>query len=130
MARKTVVVSDLSGETIQDGKGAKVRITFDDARSGAIKMDVTADEAKRMGKLAERRHLIPHGVDRRLLFPAGNYPDSKDRESKGDYNGYKARHRALTVTSRHPSATAPVPLTAPYRRASFKNPHRSSKVKV
>ena len=49
MARKTVVVSDLSGEQIQDGKGAKVRITFDDARSGSIEMDVTADEARAMG---------------------------------------------------------------------------------
>ena len=49
MARKTVVVSDLSGETIADGKGAKVRITFDDARSGSIEMDITAEEARAMG---------------------------------------------------------------------------------
>lgn len=49
MARKTVVVSDISGETIEDGKGAKVRITFSDARSGAIELDVTAEEARAMG---------------------------------------------------------------------------------
>jgi hypothetical protein len=49
MARKTVFVSDLSGETIDDGKGAKVRITFEDARSGAIELDVTAEEARAMG---------------------------------------------------------------------------------
>jgi hypothetical protein len=49
VARKTVVVSDLSGEQIQDGKGAKIRITFDDARSGSIEMDLTADEARVMG---------------------------------------------------------------------------------
>jgi hypothetical protein len=49
VARKTVVVSDLSGETIQDGKGAKVRITFDDARSGSLELDVTAEEARAMG---------------------------------------------------------------------------------
>jgi hypothetical protein len=49
VARKTVVVSDLSGEMIPEGKGAKVRITFDDARSGSIEMDVTAEEAKAMG---------------------------------------------------------------------------------
>ena len=30
MARKTVLVSDLSGKEIDDGKGAKVRITFND----------------------------------------------------------------------------------------------------
>jgi hypothetical protein len=49
VARRTVVVSDLSGETIQTGQGAKVRIVFDDARRGAIEMDVTADEARAMG---------------------------------------------------------------------------------
>lgn len=49
MARKTVLVSDLSGEEIKDGDAAKVRITFDDARRGSIEMDVTADEAKAMG---------------------------------------------------------------------------------
>jgi hypothetical protein len=50
VARKTVVVSDVSGETIDDGKGAKVRITFDDARSGAIELDVTAEEARDIGR--------------------------------------------------------------------------------
>lgn len=49
MARKTVLVSDLSGEEIQDGQGAKVRISFEDARRGSIEMDVTADEAKAIG---------------------------------------------------------------------------------
>jgi hypothetical protein len=32
MARRTVYVSDLSGETIEDGKDAKVRVTFEDGR--------------------------------------------------------------------------------------------------
>jgi hypothetical protein len=50
MARKTVVVSDLSGETIEEGKAAKVRITFDDGRRASIEMDVTADEAAEMGR--------------------------------------------------------------------------------
>jgi hypothetical protein len=49
MARKTVLVSDLSGEEIQEGQGAKVRIVFDDARRGSLEMDVTADEAKAIG---------------------------------------------------------------------------------
>ena len=49
MARKTVLVSDLSGEEIAENDGAKVRITFSDARRGAIELDVTADEAKAMG---------------------------------------------------------------------------------
>ena len=36
MARKTIFVSDLSGEAIQEGKGARITINFDDARKGTI----------------------------------------------------------------------------------------------
>jgi hypothetical protein len=50
VARKTVVVSDLSGETIEEGRAAKVRITFDDARRGSIELDVTAEEGAEMGR--------------------------------------------------------------------------------
>lgn len=50
MARKTVVVSDLSGETIEEGQAAKVRITFDDGRRASIEMDVTAEEAADLGR--------------------------------------------------------------------------------
>jgi hypothetical protein len=49
MARKTVLVSDMSGETIPDGKGAKVRITFNDARKGAHELDLTDAEAEALG---------------------------------------------------------------------------------
>jgi hypothetical protein len=38
MARKTVLVSDLSGAEIEDGKGATVTISFRDARRGTIVM--------------------------------------------------------------------------------------------
>ena len=34
MAKKTVLVSDESGEEIPEGKGATVRITFRDAKKG------------------------------------------------------------------------------------------------
>jgi len=64
VARKTVVVSDLSGETIEDGKGAKVRISFEDARSGSVEMDVTAEEARAMGakgRQVARRGRKPKG---------------------------------------------------------------------
>ena len=50
MARKTVFVSDLSGKAIEEGKGAKIRITFDDARRGSYEVDATADEAAEMGR--------------------------------------------------------------------------------
>jgi hypothetical protein len=45
VARKTVVVSDLSGATIEEGKGATLRVTYHDARKGAKEMDLTAEEA-------------------------------------------------------------------------------------
>ena len=49
MARKTVLVSDISGQEIPDGKGATVRITFRDQRKGVRELDVTDDEAEKMG---------------------------------------------------------------------------------
>ena len=47
MARKTVLVSDLSGEEIPDGKGATVTINFRDARKGVIVLDVTTARPSR-----------------------------------------------------------------------------------
>jgi hypothetical protein len=49
MARKTVLVSDQSGAEIPEGKGAKVRITFTDARKGVRELDLTDAEAERLG---------------------------------------------------------------------------------
>jgi hypothetical protein len=65
MARKTVFVSDLSGRAIEDGKGAKIRITFDDARRGSYEVDATADEAAelgRKGRQVARRGRKPKGA--------------------------------------------------------------------
>jgi hypothetical protein len=45
MARKTVLVSDLSGKEIEDPKdGASVVITFNDARRGVVRLDMLAAE--------------------------------------------------------------------------------------
>ncbi len=49
MARKTVLVSDISGQEIAEGKGATVRITFRDARKGVRELDVTDEEAENLG---------------------------------------------------------------------------------
>jgi len=49
MARKTVRVSDISGEEIPEGRGATVRITFADARRGARELYVTDSEAEKLG---------------------------------------------------------------------------------
>jgi hypothetical protein len=55
VARKTVLVSDVSGDEIQEGKGATVRITFHDARKGVRELDVTEAEAEKMGGRAVAR---------------------------------------------------------------------------
>ena len=58
MAKKVVLVSDLTGNEIEDGKAAKVRITYADARRGIVELDVNADEvddlARRREKVARR----------------------------------------------------------------------------
>lgn len=64
MARRTVFVSDLSGETIEDGKGATIRINFRDARKGNAQLDVTereADELAAKGTKVARRGRRPRG---------------------------------------------------------------------
>jgi hypothetical protein len=65
MAKKTVFVSDLSGETLEEGKGAKVRITYVDARRGVAELDVTdkeADELARTGRRVARRGRRPKNL--------------------------------------------------------------------
>lgn len=64
MARKTVFVSDLSGDPIDEGKGATLTIKFADARKGTIALDVTdaeADELGRKGRKQARRGRRPKG---------------------------------------------------------------------
>ena len=64
MAKRTVLISDLSGQEIEDGKGAKIRISFEDARKGAAELDVTAEEADelaRKGRKTARRGRRPKG---------------------------------------------------------------------
>lgn len=55
MARKTVLVSDMSGDEISEGKGAVIRITFRDARKGVRELDVTDSEAEKLGGRAVAR---------------------------------------------------------------------------
>jgi hypothetical protein len=49
MAKKTIRISDMSGQEIPEGRGAVVRITFVDARRGARELDVTDAEAEKLG---------------------------------------------------------------------------------
>lgn len=55
MAKKIIRVSDQSGDEIPEGKGATVRITFADARRGVRELDLTDDEAEKLGGRAVAR---------------------------------------------------------------------------
>ena len=54
MARKVMLVSDLSAEPIEEGRGAKVRITYDDSRKGQVELDLTAAEADEWARNGRR----------------------------------------------------------------------------
>jgi hypothetical protein len=55
MARRTVLVSDMSGQEIEDGKGAQVTIKFTDARKGTIVLDLTDQEGEELGRKGRRQ---------------------------------------------------------------------------
>jgi hypothetical protein len=55
VARKTIRVSDKSGQEIPEGKGAVVRITFADARKGVCELDLADAEAEALGGRAVAR---------------------------------------------------------------------------
>ena len=55
MARKTVVVSDLSGESIPEGGAATVTIRFNDARKGVYVLDLIEQEAGDLGKKGRKQ---------------------------------------------------------------------------
>ncbi len=59
MAKKSVFVSDLSGETIRDGQAAKIRISFEDGRRGNFEIDATAEEAMELAR--KGRHVARRG---------------------------------------------------------------------
>ena len=58
MARKTVLLSDLTGKEIDESNAAQLVINYRDARRGRIVLDVNADEvddlARRGTKQARR----------------------------------------------------------------------------
>jgi hypothetical protein len=58
MARKTVLVSDLTGKEIEELNAAQLVINYRDARRGRVVLDVNADEvddlARRGTKQARR----------------------------------------------------------------------------
>jgi hypothetical protein len=61
MARKTVLVSDQSGEVVPDGKGATLRITYQDARRGADAADLTDKEAQAIAGATNAKSVARRG---------------------------------------------------------------------
>jgi hypothetical protein len=55
MAKKTVFVSDLSGNEIAEGKSATISIKFADARKGTYVLDVTDEEAEELGQKGRKQ---------------------------------------------------------------------------
>lgn len=55
MARKTMIVSDLSGREIDDKDAANVTITYADARRGQVVLDVNANEVEEWARKGTRQ---------------------------------------------------------------------------
>lgn len=55
MAKKTVMISDLSGKEIAEGKGAVISIKFADARKGTYLLDATDEEAEELGSKGRKQ---------------------------------------------------------------------------
>jgi hypothetical protein len=55
VARKTIIVSDLSGREIEASDAAKVTITYADARRGQVVLDVNASEVEDWARKGTRQ---------------------------------------------------------------------------
>ena len=63
MARKTVLVCDNCGSEVEEGKGAVMRVTFNDARRGAKAADLCDSCAGGMpGTAVARRGRTPKAI--------------------------------------------------------------------
>jgi hypothetical protein len=101
MAKKAVVVSDPGGDVIEEGKAAKIRITFEDGRRESVEIDATAEEAAELdsslgaattGQAATDRRGVrsPNQFGRagaRSLPQARRPPQSDRRAARGSGEG-------------------------------------------
>jgi hypothetical protein len=66
VARKSIIVSDISGREIRDEKdAAKVTVRYGDARRGQVELDVLAsevDDLANKGRKVARRGRKPKGA--------------------------------------------------------------------
>jgi hypothetical protein len=67
MARRTILISDLTGKEINEPDAAQVVIKYSDARRGQIVLDVNAREVEDLaakGRKQSRRGRRPKAADR------------------------------------------------------------------
>ena len=55
VARKTIIVSDLTGKEIEAKEAARVTITYVDARRGQVVVDVNANEVEELASKGTRQ---------------------------------------------------------------------------
>ena len=55
MARRTILVSDLTGREIEEANSAQVVIKYADARRGQVVLDVNADEVSDLASKGTRQ---------------------------------------------------------------------------
>ncbi len=55
VARKTIIVSDLTGKEIEATEAARVTITYADARRGQVVLDVNANEVEELANKGTRQ---------------------------------------------------------------------------
>jgi hypothetical protein len=55
MARRTIIVSDLTGREIDERNAAQVVIRYSDARRGQVVLDVNADEADDLARKGQKQ---------------------------------------------------------------------------
>jgi hypothetical protein len=66
MARRTILVSDLTGQEIDDKAAATVTIKYSDARRGQVVLDVNASEVEDLaakGRKQARRGRRPKSIE-------------------------------------------------------------------
>ena len=69
MAKRTIFVSDLSGDQINEGRAARITINFQDARKGTYVLDVTEAEAEELGQKGTKQ--ARRGRKPRAAAPSG-----------------------------------------------------------
>jgi hypothetical protein len=84
MARKTVLVSDISGKEITDGEGATLTISYHDARRGVVRLDVNASEVADLASKGTKQA-------RRGRRPGGGASSAKDTHNGSSSSGGAGR---------------------------------------